>query len=283
MARSQIGGGPILFGVLLGAIGASAVGAAFALPWLNDRLGPDRLAMTGTLGTALATAMFGLARDPFTALGASLIAGAAWMAVLTSLNVSAQMALPAWVRGRGLAIYVTVMFGALSLGSVIWGQAAASLGLGPAQFIAAAGCAATVPLLARWKLQTAKGLDLSPSMHWPAPITTGDFSADRGPVLVMVTYQIDPKNREPFLRALENAGRERRRDGAYRWRVFEDPSERGRFVETFMSDSWVDHLRQHERVTKADRVLEEAARSFQVGDGPLTTHLIGVSARQRRP
>jgi MFS family permease len=283
VARSQIGGGPILFGVLLGAIGASAVGAAFALPWLNDRLGPDRLAMTGTLGTALATAMFGLARDPFTALGASLIAGAAWMAVLTSLNVSAQMALPAWVRGRGLAIYVTVMFGALSLGSVIWGQAAASLGLGPAQFIAAAGCAATVPLLARWKLQTAKGLDLSPSMHWPAPITTGDFSADRGPVLVMVTYQIDPKNREPFLRALENAGRERRRDGAYRWRVFEDPSERGRFVETFMSDSWVDHLRQHERVTKADRVLEEAARSFQVGDGPLTTHLIGVSARQRRP
>ena len=282
MARSQIGGGPILFGVLLGAIGASAVGAAFALPWLNDRLGPDRLAMTGTLGTALATAMFGLARDPFTALGASLIAGAAWMAVLTSLNVSAQMALPAWVRGRALAIYVTVMFGALSLGSVIWGQAAASLGLGPAQFIAAAGCAATVPLLARWKLQTAKGLDLSPSMHWPAPITTGDFSADRGPVLVMVTYQIDPKNREPFLRALENAGRERRRDGAYRWRVFEDPSERGRFVETFMSDSWVDHLRQHERVTKADRVLEEAARSFQVGDGPLTTHLIGVSARQRR-
>jgi MFS family permease len=282
VARSQIGGGPILFGVLLGAIGASAVGAAFALPWLNDRLGPDRLAMTGTLGTALATAMFGLARDPFTALGASLIAGAAWMAVLTSLNVSAQMALPAWVRGRGLAIYVTVMFGALSLGSVIWGQAAASLGLGPAQFIAAAGCAATVPLLARWKLQTAKGLDLSPSMHWPAPITTGDFSADRGPVLVMVTYQIDPKNREPFLRALENAGRERRRDGAYRWRVFEDPSERGRFVETFMSDSWVDHLRQHERVTKADRVLEEAARSFQVGDGPLTTHLIGVSARQRR-
>ena len=282
MARSQIGGGPILFGVLLGAIGASAVGAAFALPWLNDRLGPDRLAMTGTLGTALATAMFGLARDPFTALGASLIAGAAWMAVLTSLNVSAQMALPAWVRGRGLAIYVTVMFGALSLGSVIWGQAAASLGLGPAQFIAAAGCAATVPLLARWKLQTAKGLDLSPSMHWPAPITTGDFSGDRGPVLVMVTYQIDPKNREPFLRALENAGRERRRDGAYRWRVFEDPSERGRFVETFMSDSWVDHLRQHERVTKADRVLEEAARSFQVGDGPLTTHLIGVSARQRR-
>jgi hypothetical protein len=226
--------------------------------------------------------MFGLAKDPFTALAASLVAGAAWVVAITSLNVSAQMALPAWVRGRGLAIYVTVMFGALSLGSVIWGQAAASLGLGPAQFIAAAGCAATVPLLRRWKLQTARTLDLSPSMHWPAPITTGDFSGDRGPVLVMVTYQIDPKNREPFLLALEKAGRERRRDGAYRWRIFEDPSEKGRFVETFMSDSWLDHLRQHQRVTKADQVLEDAARSFQVGEGPQTTHLIGVSAQSRR-
>jgi MFS family permease len=282
VARSQIGGGPTLYGILLGAIGASAVGAAFALPWLNDRLGPDRLAGAGTLGTAVATAMFGLAHDPATALGASLIAGAAWMATLTSLNVSAQIALPAWVRGRGLAIYVTVMFGALTLGSVIWGEAAGSLGLGAALLIAAAGCAITIPLLSRWKLQTARGLDLSPSMHWPEPITTGDFSGDRGPVLVMVTFQIEPRNRERFLEALEKAGRERRRDGAYAWRVFEDPSTSGRFVETFLSDSWTDHLRQHERVTKADRALQDAAISFQVGDGPVTSHLIAVSARHRR-
>jgi len=213
---------------------------------------------------------------------ASLIAGASWMAALSSLSVSAQIALPEWVRGRGLAIYVTVMYGALSIGSVIWGQAAASLGLGPAQFIAAAGCALTIPLLWGWKLQTAKGLDLSPSMHWPAPITTGDFNGDRGPVLVMVTYQIEPGNRQPFLEALEMAGRERRRDGAYDWRIFEDPAKKGRFVETFLSDSWLDHLRQHERVTKADRDLEDAARRFQIGDGPATTHLIAVRPRTRR-
>jgi MFS family permease len=282
VARSQVGGGPMLYGLLLGAIGVSAVGAAFALPWLNGRLGPDRAAALGTLGTAVATAMFGLAHDPAIALMASLIAGASWIAALSSLNISAQMALPGWVRGRGLATYVTVMFGALSIGSVIWGQAAASLGPGPAQFIAAAGCAMTIPLLRGWKLQTAKELDLSPSMHWPAPITTGDFSGDRGPVLITVTYQIEPKNRRPFLEALEMAGRERRRDGAYDWRIFEDPSEKGRFVETFLSDSWVDHLRQHERVTKADRALEDAVRRFQIGDGPVTTHLIAVHSTRRR-
>jgi MFS family permease len=183
VVRNQIGGGPMLYGIVLGAIGASAVGGAFLLPWLNDRLGPDRVAAAGTLGTAAATALFGLAHDDLTALAASLLAGVSWMTMLSVLTISAQYALPEWVRGRGLAIYVTVMFGALSLGSAIWGQVATVLGLGPALFIAAAGCAIGIPLLRRWKLQTAKGLDLSPSVHWPLPVMTGDFDAHRGPVM----------------------------------------------------------------------------------------------------
>jgi MFS family permease len=281
VVRNQIGGGPMLYGIVLGAIGASAVGGAFLLPWLNDRLGPDRVAAAGTVGTAAATALFGLAHDDVTALAAGLLAGVSWMTMLSVLTISAQYALPEWVRGRGLAIYVTVMFGALSLGSAIWGQAAALLGLRPALLIAAAGCAAGIPLLRRWKLQTAKGLDLSPSVHWPLPVMTGDFDAHRGPVMVMVTYEIDPGNREQFLEALDQVGRERRRDGAYEWRVFEDPNKQGCFVETFLSDSWLDHLRQHERVTKSDRAQEDAARKFQVGEGPVTTHFIAARPRRR--
>jgi MFS family permease len=280
VVRSQIGGGPMLYGVVLGVIGASAVGGAFALPWLSDRFGPDRLAAAGTLGTVSAMLLFGLAHDDFTAVAASLLAGVSWITMLSVLNISAQIALPEWVRGRGLAIFVTVMFGTLSLGSAIWGQAAASFGLGPALFAAAAGCAIGVPLLWRWKLQTAKGIDLSPSMHWPVPVVTGDFDRDSGPVLIMVTYEIDMKNRDQFLTALEPVGCERKRDGAYDWQVFEDPVKTGCFVETFLSDTWLDHLRQHERVTKSDRAQEEAARKFQVGEGPVTTHLIAVQPRR---
>jgi MFS family permease len=282
VTRSQIAGGPTLYGILLGAIGASAVGGALALPWLNNRLGPDRVANAGALGTAAATALFGLSHDVATALLASAVAGVSWIATLSSLNVSAQIALPEWVRGRGLAIYVTVMFGALTLGSLVWGQVASSFGVAPALFAAAGGGALGVLLLQRWKLQAAAGLDLSPSMHWPAPITTGDFEHDRGPVMVTVTYQIDPKNREPFLKALEDYGHERRRDGAYRWRIFEDLSQRGRFVETFLDDSWLDHLRHHQRVTNADRALEDAVRHFQIGAEPQTVHLVAAHSRRRR-
>jgi MFS family permease len=249
---------------------------AFGLPWLKSKLGPDRLVAAGTLGTAIALLLFALARDTLTGLLASFIAGAAWICVLASLNVSAQVALPEWVRGRGLAAYMTIFFGALTLGSVIWGKLASLIGLETTHFVAAAAAAAVIPLTWRWKLQTGAELDLTPSMHWPAPITTREIEHDRGPVLVTVEYRIDPKGRNAFLACMDELARERRRDGAYRWRVFEDAAEEGRFVETFLVASWLEHLRQHERVTNADRLLQDAIARFHMAGTPKVTHLIAA-------
>src|SRR5262249_15256776 len=158
VARRQIAGGPDLYGFLLGAIGVGAVGGAFALPWLKAKLGPDGLVATGSIGTAVAMTLFALARDPATALAASIIAGLSWIAALASLNVSAQVALPEWVRGRGLAMFVTTFFGAISIGSAIWGQLAAIVGLPVAHLAAAAGALAAIPLTWRLKLQTGAGI-----------------------------------------------------------------------------------------------------------------------------
>jgi MFS family permease len=250
------------------------VGGAFALPWLKAKLGADRLVAAGSLGTAVAMVLFGLARDSATALSASLIAGVSWIAVLSSLNVSAQVALPEWVRGRGLAMFVTVFFGAISLGSAIWGQVAGMVGLSAAHFMAAAGALVAIPVTWRWKLQTGAEPDLTPSMHWPTPVVTHDVEQDRGPVLVTIEYRIDPRNRELFLAALEKLGHERRRDGAYAWGAFEDAAVEGRMVETFLVESWLEHLRQHERVTNADRVLQDAVHRFHTDGTPKITHLI---------
>jgi hypothetical protein len=97
-------------------------------------------------------------------------------------------------------------------------------------------------------------------------------------VLVTVEYRIDPKNRDGFLAALERLSLERRRDGAYAWGVFEDAAEEGRMVETFLVESWLEHLRQHERVTNADRVLQDAILRFHAEGTPKVTHLIAAEA-----
>jgi predicted MFS family arabinose efflux permease len=276
VARTQVAGGPELYGFLLAAISAGAVGCAFALPGLKSFMGADKLVAAGTIGTAVALAFFGLARHPAAALCASVIAGASWIAVLATINVSAQMALPGWVRGRGLSVFAVVLFGGMSLGSGLWGQVAAMIGLPGTHFAAATAALAAIPLLWRWKLQTGAGVDLMPSMHWPTPVLSHEIDADRGPTLVTVEYRIDSRNREAFLSALERLSLERRRDGAYAWGVFEDAAEEGRFLETFLVESWVEHLRQHERVTNADLLLQNAVHRFQVGGTPKVTHFIAA-------
>ena len=223
------------------------------LPWLRKKLGPDRLVAAGTIGTTITLVLFAVAHNAVTALSASVIAGMSWIAVLSLLNVSAQVALPEWVRGRGLAMFVTAFYGAMTVGSAIWGQIAALVGLPTTHFVAAVGILLAIPFTWRWKLEAGAAVDLAPSLHWPAPITIRDVEHDRGPVLVTVEYRIALQNRKAFLLALEKMERERRRDGAYAWGVFEDTAEEGRFLETFLVESWLEHLRQHERVTNADR------------------------------
>ncbi len=283
VTRSQISGGPELYGVLLGAIGIGAIGGAFALPWLKGKIGPDRVVRVGSLGTAITLVLFGLAHEPLTALVASVVAGASWIAVLASLNVSAQVALPDWVRGRGLALYVTVMFGAMTVGSVVWGQVAGMAGLPVAHFAAAAGILVAIPLTWRWKLQTGAGIDLTPSMHWPAPVISQHVENDQGPVLVTVEYRIaTPDNRQAFLVAIEKMAQERGRDGAYGWGIFEDIAQPGLFLESFLVESWLEHLRQHERVTNADRILQEHVHRLLKGT-PKVRHMITVKPGDEPP
>ena len=139
--------------MLLGAIGAGAVIGAFALR-AKASVGADGIVSVGTVVTALALALFAVAGELAIALAACVLAGISWIAVIATLNVSAQLALPAWVRGRGLAIFATVQFAGLAIGSAVWGRVAQAIGLPAAHTIAAIALVALVPLLRRWRLQT---------------------------------------------------------------------------------------------------------------------------------
>jgi hypothetical protein len=72
-------------------------------------------------------------------------------------------------------------------------------------------------------------------------------------------------------------GRVRRRDGASRWGIFRDVESPEVYLETFQVSSWAEHLRQHERATRADRELEDRLHSHARGD-PKVRHLIYVES-----
>jgi MFS family permease len=280
LARSQLEGGPGLYGTLLAAIGAGAVGGAFVLPWARARAGPDGVVMWGEAGTAAALVLFGLAQQPWVAVIACLLAGISWIGVLATLNVSAQTVLPDWVRGRGLAAYVTVFFGTMTVGSTLWGLVAEHLGLAPSHYLAGVGALIALWTTRRWKLHSGAAADLTPSMHWPEPVLAAGVDGDAGPVLVTVEYHVAPEHREAFLAAIVPIARERRRDGAYEWDVFQDSAHPEKMLEIFLVDSWIEHLRQHQRVTRADRTAEERLQRL-AREPPRITHYI--AARPQSP
>lgn len=149
VAREHMGGDAQLYGILVGCIGVGAVTGALGLPALRARLGLDGTLIIGTIGTALALCGYALLDEPLLGMLTSLVAGASWIASLSSLNVCAQLALPDWVRARGMALYTVVFYGCLAAGSVCWGQVATHRGIAAALLIAATGAVLGLPL-ARW-------------------------------------------------------------------------------------------------------------------------------------
>src|SRR5271165_3977247 len=270
--------GPRTYGILLGAIGIGAVGGSLALRWLKDELGPDQLVAVGSLGAAFALVLFGLANEPIVAICACLLGGASWTVVLTKLYVSAQVALPDWARGRGLAVFLTFIFGATTIGSAVWGKLSAIEGLPIAYFVASAGVVLGIPLTWRWKLQTGVGIDFSPATHWRAPTVARKVENNRGPVLVVVEYRVDATNRAEFLSAVDELGHARRRDGAYAWGLYEDVANVGRFIETFTLDSWLELMHLRERVSNADEIIINRVRHL-LAEAPRIT----LSVSSERP
>jgi predicted MFS family arabinose efflux permease len=273
IAREQPAQGAAFYGLLLGGIGVGAILGSASLSLMRSWLGPDQLVAAASVGTAVALAMFGVSRDPVSAMSAAVLAGAMWTVTISTLYVSAQVALPDWVRGRGLAIFLTGIFGATTFASALWGHVATVRSVDASLYIAAVGALVAIPLSWGSKLQTGLGENLEPALHWRFPRVAFDVGWTQGPALVTIRYRIEPNRRDEFLTAMREIGDERQRDGAFAWGVFEELATPGVYTETFLIESWLELMHLYERVTNADRRLEECVRTLLL-DKPVISHLI---------
>ena len=132
-----------------------------------------------------------------------------------------------------------------------------------------------LPLTWRYRLVGKQSLSLAPSLHWPQPVVVIDAAADEGPAITSMEYRIDPKTAEEFVLAMKEIKEIRLRDGAIRWNLLRDSGDPQRFMEIWVTESWGEHLRQHERITAEDRKAEVRAQAFHVGPRPPEiTHFI---------
>jgi len=280
IARDQLGLGAGGFGMLSASFGTGAVVGALAIPRLLRRTSLNTVVIAGVLLWAAATLLIASTGVTAVALVGACAAGAAWVGVLASLSAGTQSAAPAWVRARAVSMNLVAMQASLALGSVIWGWLATLAGTRIALAASAGAMVALLALSHRVRVKLGEEADVTPGVQLPDLAIAVEPLPDDGPVLIQVEYQIDPENREAFLRTIQSAGPTRRRNGASNWRVFRDLGEDGRFVERFIVTSWAEYVRLRNRMTMADRQVQELVARFQRQGVPIrVSRLIGTDLR----
>ena len=270
------------YAILLSSLGVGAVAAAFSLSKLREKVSADAVTVGAALGFAVATAVAALSDNFYLIAGFMVVAGWSWLASLSTFNVTAQFAIAEWVRARGLAMYQIAFYGCQAIGSIIWGQVASATSIATALLVASGGLALGCLIAPRFRLATAGGLNLQPALSWPEPRVLLEDTSNRGVVLTTVEYDIAPEDTAAFLTTIRELEHSRRRNGGYAWGVYEDIEKPGHFIEHFFSDSWLDHLRQHERLTVADRAVQERVNAFNRGAAPpRVSHLAAPGRREQ--
>jgi len=271
---------PTAYGLLLGCFGLGAVLGALLMQRARSRWSTEAVVSGGVAIFGLTTLAASVLRSLPALSGVMLLAGSAWIVFLSLFNVLVLNLAPDWVRARVLAISTLVFQGAVAAGSAAWGAVAARFGIGAALLCAGVGTIATTALAAFLRLPDTTA-DLTSWNHWRLP-TTDDHALptddDFGPVLVTVEYQVAAEEAAEFLAAARQHGRIRRRDGARRWGIFRDMENADKYVETFIVASWAEHLRQHDRLTLADREAEERVQRYVRSESKVR-HLISVARR----
>ena len=273
LARSLPGGAAGTFTVLLAAMGSGAIIAALSMPRIRALLPLQRLLFTGTALQAVAAAVVAYAPNIYVAVPAMFFAGMAWIAVANSLTVAAQMALPDWVRARGMSIYQMALMGSTAAGAALWGQVATWTNIHESLAIASLSSVALMALAQRLVADRGIEEDLTPSRVFKMPQAAAPPASGR--IQVNIEYRIDPARADEFMALMQESRRSRMRQGALDWQVLRDLYDPGRFVEQITDESWTEHLRRFDRVTAADVQLRDRKLAFHVADEPpLVTRLL---------
>jgi len=204
--------------------------------------------------------------------------------VANSLTVAAQMALPDWVRARGMSIYQMALMGSTAVGAALWGQVATWTSIHDSLLIAAVSSAVLMALALRLVVDRGIEEDLTPSNVFKAPTAEAPPRAGRiqvnieyridpappraGRIQVNIEYRIDPARAAEFLELMQESRRSRISQGALDWQVLQDLYDPGHIVEQIIDESWTEHLRRFDRVTEADVRLRERKLAFHLAAEP---------------
>lgn len=272
IARDLVRGGPLTYGVLLGAFGAGAVAGAFMSARLRRAMSTEALVRSTFLAYAAGVTLVAVSTTIWLTIAGLCVCGACWVLALSTFNATVQLSAPRWVVGRALALYQMAAFGGMATGSWAWGRSALHFGTEQALLLSALALLAGAALGLRYRLPPLEELNLDPLSRWREPKVAVDIEPRSGPVIVTIEYIIKPEDIVAFLNAMAERRRIRRRDGARHWTLLRDLTDATLWIERYDSPTWVEYVRQNQRVTQADAEIGERVRALHSGPNPPVVH-----------
>jgi MFS family permease len=269
VARNDLRQGAMGYGILNGSMGFGAVIGATLLPRVRRKLSADTIIASASCVFVATLLVLALVKVPLIIIAFLIAGGFAWTSAMSTLNLAVQVSVPAWVQARALGAYQMIFSAGMALGGVIWGFIAEHVSTSKSLLCAAAGLAVTLPLSLRFHVLRGVQPDLSPHLYaFPAPELTSEREDSEGPVRVSIDYHIDPKDYAAFTKAIHRLRDVRLRDGAIRWGVYQDATDPAHINETFVTESWLEYLRQRERFTASDLHIRDTVWGFHRGKEP---------------
>ena len=284
LAKHQLGLDSTGFGLLLGSFGMGAIiGGIVILPRLRPKASVESL-ITGSIALlAIVTFTMGYVRDFAILCLVMGLGGAAYITILSKFYTIGVKSAPRWIGARVLAVYLLILNGGLVVGSIIWGTVANTCGIPDTLLVASLTLGATIIVKKRYSSTLLEDLDFTPaSDHWSLPPQSlVDPSQNDSQALITIEYnKIDPKLSDEFEQSVRELGRILKSEGMAYWELFQDPSDIGHYIEIRIADTWTDHMRQHEYVTKNVQFMENKIRAL-IKDcpQPIISHYIGKSIK----
>lgn len=271
VANRLVGGGPFVYGLLLGLFGVGAIGGALLSGLLRGMLSGEAVVRWAFIGFAACATITAVSPSPWSTGAALALGGCCWVLALSHFNVTVQMSTPRWVVGRALSIYQTATFGGMALGSWIWGVAGEGYGVQAALLGSAALMLGGAALGLRFALPQQQALNLDPLNRWTEPHLELDLEPRSGPIVITIEYKIKQEDVRAFLEIMSDRKRVRRRDGAQHWTLMRDLGHPELWVESYQSPTWIEYIRHNKRLTHADAVISERLRALHCG--PEGTHV----------
>lgn len=252
VARDLVQGGPLTYGIMLGAFGVGAIGGALISARLRETLSSEWIVRVAFLGFALSAAVTALSTNAILTALVLTVSGASWVLALSLFNTIVQLSTPRWVVGRALSLYQTLTFGGIAVGSWLWGSLAEDYGLSYSLlcscllmlFGVVVGFKLTMPAFA--------SLNLDPLNRFVEPNLRLDIKPRSGPIAIMVDYEIDDSDLAEFMALMVERRRIRLRDGAQNWTLMRDLENPDIWTEIYHVPTWVEYVRHNHRRTQAD-------------------------------